>query len=338
MKTPSPLVVTLLIGLVAPAAARHWTTVVDPGLYQWVDFTDIPRLMASAPEDPWSSSRAPAAAPTSRPSEADANVEARTAPTALPSLAPTGRWEQVEQNGGCPTGQVMHELRLLDSWGDGWGETTLTITRLVDADDQPGVLRNEPSDDGGSTTTLSQIVSVRPPLSTDDPSFIQTVFEGSLVAGAEDFEYVCLAPESCYRVVVQGGLWPQEVSWGLRQVEMGVSRSDSPSDLFLTKGGAPEDCTLSVADAATGAQVCPVTCGQFRPTEAPTASPVGTTSAPSASGAPSDAPSLVPTWVGGLAGAGAGGSGMPSDAPSLVPTTVPTALQPKVKPSGLGGF
>jgi hypothetical protein len=337
MKQPSPLVVTLLLGLAAHAEARHWTAVVDPGLYQWVDSTDVPRLIASAPEDPWSTSRAPAAAPTSRPSEADVNAEARTStPTAMPSLAPTARWEQVQQNGDCPAGQILHELRLLDSWGDGWGETTLTMTRLVDADDQPGVLRNETSD--ASSTTLSQIVSVRAPLSTDDPSFIQTVFEGSLETGAEGFEYVCLAPESCYRVVVQGGLWPQEVSWGLRQVELGVPRSNAPSSLFLTKGGAPEDCTLSVTNAASGEHVCPVTCGQLRTTESPMASPLRVTSTPSASGAPSDAPSLVPTWVDGLAGAGAGGSGMPSDMPSLVPTTVPTVVRPDVKPSGLGSF
>lgn len=314
--------VTMLLVLgnltVATAAARGWRDVVDPGMYQWIDF-DLHKRIVTSEKNYFTKPNkgSPTSAPTSNVQTSHSNV---LAPTASPTLAPTAIWGLVEKNGNCPMDEVLHEIRMTDSWGDGWDETTLTITRMVKDEDQTDKVtqtRNRFS------TTVQEIVTVREPVMYDR-SYPDQVFSGSLEDGIEGFAYVCLRRDQCYEVATEGGLWPQEVAWGIRQVELGVPRTKADKNLIVAKGEAPETCQLSVPDAETGERFCPVTCGAR--TNIPTASP--STARPTTR-MPTAAPSFMPTGTRNIApnsgpSPPATVSSVPSDAPSLVPTNVPS--------------
>lgn len=209
--------------------------------------------------------------------------------------------------------EVLHEIRMTDTWGDGWDETTLTITRLVLEGDKPGVLEKITTE---TTTTVKEIIGIREPI-LNDPSFPREIYSGGLEGGAEGFQYVCLRRNQCYQIATQGGLWPQEVAWGIRQVQLGVPREEADKKYVLAKGAAPETCQVSLANEETGERVCPITCGLY--TEVPTAGPTFSTPVPTIIRGimPNDVPSPPsPTAV----------SSVPSDAPSLIPTNVPSSL------------
>ena len=325
--------------------ARDWRDVVDPGLYEWVDL-DPKKLIVMAEMDPFAVSFSPTMTPTYAPEVDVVERPTTPSPTDLPTLAPTEVWAMVDQNGGCEKDQVLHEIRMTDSWGDGWDETIMTITRLVDQSNLPGVVQMEKNEHRSS---INGFVEVRDP-QKDDPSFPFQVYRGSLAKGTEGFSYICLQRNQCYQVSVDGGFWQQEIAWGIRQVQLGVPREKSPDSLLLAKGEAPEICQISVADKETGEHACPITCGvrtgnpTAKPTFSPTSNPTAIRNAipddkPPESSAPSDMPSLVPTSRddedGGDAaeegqqdkeGAGAGQivSSVPSDTPSLVPTGAPS--------------
>lgn len=352
----------LAVSLVSSATARSWRDVVDPSMYRYVDL-DEHKLLVMAEADPFQTLPPPSdkgdrvsEAPPSRDGDDVAVDEATLEPTA----SPTAVWEMVDQNGGCPEGQLLHEIRMVDNWGDGWDDTTLTITRMVKTENQIGIVKKVTTDTG---TVVSEIIPVKDPVG-DDPSFPREIYKGSLYAGSEGFAYVCLELDQCYQVVASGGLWQQEVTWGIRQVQLGIPREHSSSDLILTKGRAPETCRLSVA--VNGERACPVTCGLTTqmpspapatrvPTRSPIKSPtLSPTSAPtvvyniveddvptiSPSAVPSDVPSLVPTsrptastFNQGIVIEEGPISQAPSDMPSVVPTSRPTE-----KTNGLGGL
>jgi hypothetical protein len=80
----------------------------------------------------------------------------------------------------------------------------------------------------------------------DDKS--KTLFKGGLKDGAQGTEFVCLSTApTCYHMDVSGGVWGNEVSWELRPLTEGTKA--------LADGGAPMDCTFSVAGES-----CPRTC------------------------------------------------------------------------------
>jgi hypothetical protein len=83
---------------------------------------------------------------------------------------------------------------MYDSFGDGWDETSLTIS--------------------------------------DVNSINTALFSGSLKEGSQGTEYICLSKTpSCYQVVAKGGTWGKEVSWEIKPVTEGsfsVASGGSP--------------------------------------------------------------------------------------------------------------
>ena len=344
--SPGLIQILLLVLATFPssAAARSWRDVVDPSMYRNIDL-DVHKLHVTTERNPFVSTFPRPKAP---PSEAPKGDIATT-----PTPSPTAVWGMVEQNGGCPEGQLLHEIRMVDAWGDGWGDTTLTITRMVNPENELGLVKKVATETG---TVVTEIIPVREPVG-DDPSFPRQIFQGSLPTGSEGFVYICMEPDKCYEVTAEGGLWQQEVTWGIRQVVLGVPREQSPSSLTFAKGGSPETCQISVD--VNGERACPVTCGlhtkapsvaptTLAPTKNPTLPPTvlrniipdDPTSSPSTP--PSDMPSLIPTFFPTITynviadESPDNSSGAPSDMPSLVPTSGPT--EDDSTGGGLGGL
>mmetsp|Transcript_16969 Transcript_16969/g.28184 ORF Transcript_16969/g.28184 Transcript_16969/m.28184 type:complete len:884 (-) Transcript_16969:93-2744(-) len=110
----------------------------------------------------------------------------------------------------CASDEAKYRLVMFDSFGDGWDETKITLTKS-DSDDK-------------------------------------AIFKGGLEDGAQGTEFVCLSTApTCYHIGVNGGVWGNEVSWELRPLGEGTKA--------LADGGAPMDCTFSVAGT-----LCPRTC------------------------------------------------------------------------------
>lgn len=66
------------------------------------------------------------------------------------------------------------------------------------------------------------------------------LFKGQLKDGSQGTEYICLSiSPTCYHVDLAGGVWGNEVSWEIRPIGEGTKA--------LADGGAPMDCTFSVA-------------------------------------------------------------------------------------------
>jgi hypothetical protein len=78
----------------------------------------------------------------------------------------------------CTSDETLYRIVMLDSFGDGWEQTEMTVTEA-------------------STT--------------------KQVFKGGLKSGAEGTVYVCMsATPVCYNVIVSGGVWGREASWYVR--------------------------------------------------------------------------------------------------------------------------
>jgi hypothetical protein len=292
------IVTLLLLTLNRECSARKWfelaepsiylSTAFDPGRIEYslerdpFDFTDSSAFETSA--EPQESAMGPTAAPTMIPTQVESE-----SPTAQPSA----RYMFVVGNGGCATGKTLFEIRMADSWGDGWGEIQMNIT------ENSPVSEGESSSDllvleGEETVSMSQ--SVQTP---SYPRASKTVFSDRLSHGDQAYKYVCLDVSKCYTVQVGGGLWEgtsmsktallyrpirptiadksylflllDEVKWEIREVEVGVPREERYNGLASSKGRSPASCQFSVPDRSTEEWPCPVTCSDQ--TETPTLSP-----------------------------------------------------------------
>jgi hypothetical protein len=84
----------------------------------------------------------------------------------------------------CKPNEALYRIVMLDSFGDGWEQTEMTITPQ-------------------SSTTI--------------------VFKGGLKSGSEGTVYACLSADpQCYHVLVTGGNWGREASWYLRGFSEGA--------------------------------------------------------------------------------------------------------------------
>jgi hypothetical protein len=294
----------LLITLLRYADARSWKDVVDPSIFL-ASAIDGARLETVLEKDPFH----PYGTPTMTPTITKV-TEAQSNPSAVPVIhstqAPTARYEMIVGNGGCPVGKNLFEIRMEDSWGDGWDGTQMRIVAFsVNATDSTtsGSSHKIVTNQDLQTVTVSQSVQVK-----SDVSPIE-VFRGQLEYGEEAYDYVCLETSKCYRVTVNGGEWEEEIKWDIRRVVLGESREERENGLALAKGLAPTSCQFSVPDSTSGAQVCLSTCGDPTKSKAPTQAPTffpsllpthevqqstEKTVAPSVNDV-SDAPSLFPT-------------------------------------------
>ena len=87
----------------------------------------------------------------------------------------------------CGDNEQKYRLVMHDSFGDGWDQTQVTLTK------------------SGST---------------------KKIFEGTLKDGAEGTEYICLSKDpTCYNAVTSGGTWGVEVSWEIKTMKEGSPAS-----------------------------------------------------------------------------------------------------------------
>lgn len=108
---------------------RHWIDVVDPDIFL-ANVIDIGRYK-NGENDPFDYSSS---------SSANANLESNVSNTIdektnnsnnnnqnTPTSPPTARYNYIVGNGGCPVGKHLYEVRMIDSWGDGWGDGSLRL-------------------------------------------------------------------------------------------------------------------------------------------------------------------------------------------------------------------
>jgi hypothetical protein len=187
--------------------ARKWFDVADATIYLR-SAVDPGRIEYSLERDPFDFRPQSTAEPTIEPQEND------NSPTASPSLAPTAvesdsptsqpspRYMFVVGNGGCNTGRSLFEIRMVDSWGDGWG-ARMNITEMAQADEEDNsgdllVLEGEAS------ASISQSVYQQ---SSSGAKASKLVFSGGLYRGDEGYKYVCLDALKCYSVEISAGTW-----------------------------------------------------------------------------------------------------------------------------------
>jgi hypothetical protein len=181
--------------------------------------------------------------------------------TASPSMVPAAKPTEIsiEQNGICGNGNKHYEVHMMDTWGDGWDQTIITITGMSDQDPSAtNAMESSFTNNKGDTIfSISKTIELDSTESSEmDP--LGQIFEGTLQEGYHNFADVCLLPNRCYQLIATGGEFLEEVSWDLRP---GNNDPESPSGLMepILTGGAPTECSFSLPDE-NGDHFCPNTC------------------------------------------------------------------------------
>mmetsp|Transcript_2501 Transcript_2501/g.6024 ORF Transcript_2501/g.6024 Transcript_2501/m.6024 type:complete len:344 (-) Transcript_2501:1958-2989(-) len=156
--------------------------------------------------------------------------------------------ESTEQNSGCENG-FKYEIHMMDTWGDGWDKTMITITGI----DRPtsSMETTHTDSEGGSFVSISKTIDLG---STTNKNTVGQIFQGSLQQGFHDFKELCLLPNQCYQLTTTGGEFSDEVSWELRPASNGGTQMEP-----MLTGGASTGCTFSPSDAS-GLHFCPNAC------------------------------------------------------------------------------
>jgi hypothetical protein len=107
----------------------------------------------------------------------------------------------------CTSDQSLYRIDMFDTFGDGWGETAITIT---------------------ASSGASKGQALTP------------IYQGGLKNGAEGNDYFCLSLNpSCYHVNMSGGVWGRESSWYIQ----GYAKGSPP----VASGGGSMSCEFGVA-------------------------------------------------------------------------------------------
>jgi hypothetical protein len=207
----------LLLTLNRECSARKWFDLADPSIYMASAF-DPGRIEYSLERDPFDLEDSPAFESEAEPQESA--IHPTSAPTMIPTQLesesptsqPSERYMFVVGNGGCATGKTLFEVRMTDSWGDGWGEIQMNIT------ENAPVSEDENSSDllvleGEETASVSQ--------SMQKASYARAskiIFSDRLTHGDETYKYVCLDASKCYTVHVRGGLWEGKLEKYIRML------------------------------------------------------------------------------------------------------------------------
>jgi hypothetical protein len=284
--------------------ARTWVDVIDTSIYASaiVDpYRDTMSQYGQLEEEEWS---LPTATPTSAPVSNIVGADTRS-----PSLAPT-QFTCTNYN------EVSSKIRMYDSWGDGWGDTTLIIAKLSSSVDKPNATDR--------FYTYSSIVNLS--AYREDH---KVVFDGSLPDGYESFTDICLEANVCYSVEVNGTsqYWQNEIKWDIRSIPL-----DNATAVTLAKGTAPAKCQFSIPGSENTTLACEYFCEYRENGDEDLATPSPTISPSHSSYVPSDVFSFVPSPTPMTAA---------SDFPSLLQTDTPmdsNTLQPSLLPtSPIGG-
>jgi len=180
---------------------------------------------------------------------------------ASPSMVPAAKPTEtiIEQNGVCGNGKKHYEVHMMDTWGDGWDQTMITITGMSDQDPSAtNVMQSSFNNNNGDKVfAFSKTIELDSTESSEKNPLGQ-IFEATLQEGYHDFADICLVPNRCYQLIATGGEFLEEVSWDLRP---GNNDPESSSGLMepILSGGAPTECSFSLPDE-NGDHFCPNTC------------------------------------------------------------------------------
>lgn len=170
----------------------------------------------------------------------------------------------IEHNVGCENGHKLYEVHMMDTWGDGWDQTVITITELSDQNpssvDIPTDLMTTTHTDnqGDMIVSISETIDIDSTSSSVTPNSPGQIFQGSLNNGYHESVDVCLLSNRCYQLIAAGGEFLEEVSW---EISPGNNDPESPlvSMELVLSGGAPTECTFSIPDE-NGVYLCPNVC------------------------------------------------------------------------------
>ena len=270
---------TMLVLLMASVSVncRQWQSIVDHDIIRKSDI-DSSRYELIIEADPFffageqgATDIPTIAEPIEDQNKAWTTLGPTMSPTAVPTksatLSPTEF--DVALNGGCRKGLDAYEVHMLDTWGDGWDQTTITITGISDLDpsaaDLPtnSMTTTHTNSHGDTVVSISKTIeldlvdsTISNPNTANQVDPLGQIFQGTLQEGRHDFADVCLLPNRCYQLIATGGEFLDEVSWEIRP------KSLDPEALALQPiltGGAPIGCTFSLPDE-NGHHFCPNTC------------------------------------------------------------------------------
>lgn len=274
--------------------SRTWDTIVDVSIYSSAindPYRDVGKAYnpnSSSTENEWT------IPPTAPPTTYPISDIIDTIPTATPSTA----FSCASEDNTTNTFEAV--IKMYDSWGDGWGDTTLIISKRS----KPYQLKINISNT--TVESFAHLFSV-----TESKNDMEIVYEGSLVDGNEEHRNICLQPDICYSVEVNGTLteWQNEIQWDIR-------RKDDTDGTATTvaKGFAPTKCQFSLPDANNGTYVCAFSCIDDVHNASSSLSP-------SFSSVPSTIPTITPSNH---------ESNIDSDSPTYI-----TSITPSYRPSAI---
>jgi hypothetical protein len=187
--------------------------------------------------------------------------------TSYPSMNPSSKLDDSKANGGCPTAEVLHDVILIDQFGDGWDGRELIIERLGDdlfwesttvqfSQNSQYVLEYEVKyGNGSSKTSIVKVNNSSLPAKSrvvweevlPGPVLsLNPIFRGTTSNSNSSIQHACLQPGRCYRAILPGGEWDGEISWEIRQSILQSAGASNQSNKAIVNGGAPSNCTFSV--------------------------------------------------------------------------------------------
>jgi hypothetical protein len=281
--------------------ARTWDSIVDKTIYSsaMIDpYRAMGKEFAVSPT-PTIDTTAPTVSPTSYPLASIINT-----PTIAPSTSytPTIIQKCTEPN------EYTTVIRKYDSWGDGWGDTKMIITKPTTTIDTQSNIPNNTFDSFVDLFTVN--------VEASRSSYV-TVYEGSLANGNEELSDLCLSSNVCYTIEVNGTTteWQDEIKWDIRQ------NTTNDTQITLAKGFAPTKCQFSIWDSISESYACNPSCEYNRTNDD---DEMMYTTSPSQSFVPSIVPSSIPSNY----------ESTNSDYPSSIDTTGPTN-KPSLLPTSI---
>lgn len=247
--------------------ARRWEDVIVASIYAQ-SHVDLPRIQFAIEDNPQNVAPSAVLLSDSQPPS--------DAPSSVPSFYNQDEHEeesvQDPPTQECPQGEAAFRLNMYDSWGDGWGETIISIREVGEI---PGaaaieVSQHTASQDFATTARSSSIQkrssSVRNNL--QHRGLKDYVLIGGLKKGVFDSKLVCLSQGACYAVALQGGRWQEEARWEITPVDAEVGTS-AASQNAIAKGRGMSNCTFYVAEDPMDKPKCPLTCHLPPPEQEP---------------------------------------------------------------------
>eukprot|EP00980_Cylindrotheca_fusiformis_P001710 scaffold388_cov114-Cylindrotheca_fusiformis.AAC.19 len=222
--------------------ARDWQDVIDHALYLRSG-VDTARMQLRIEWDPFSKSAPP---------------HTHSKVTMMPSAAPTV--------GPCHEGSVHYQVNMYDSSGNGWERTSIQVVGIEDK--EPVEVSNYTTSTQTHTLSTNEgngFVSISNTVEFGSGAILSkeaeyvfplgVIFESELTRGSYDYADICLVPDRCYDIVVNGEDLLEEVTWDITAM---VDNWEQDSEAHV-QGTAPMYCKFSIPNEK-GQLFCPVEC------------------------------------------------------------------------------